>query len=385
MEELRTLAPLVLGALHRKYRDFAACEDAVQEALLAASQQWPRDGVPADPRAWLIRVAAFKMQDRVRAESARLRREEGAPPPLAELTADRSDDTLELIFACCHPALSVASQVALTLRAIAGLTTAEIARAFLVPEATMAQRISRAKQTLAGADLSMPEAKELPARLTAAMHVVYLIFNEGYTDRRTDLAAEAIRLARLLPQSSGLLALMLLTDARRDARSGPDGELIPLDAQDRSKWNAAQIAEGLALVAEALPRHEAYAIQAAIAAIHDEAGRAEDTDWPQILALYEVLEASEPGPMVALNKAIAVAMVRGPAEGLALVDQLDAKLSHRIVAARAHLLEMLGDRDAARAAFTTAANRTTSTAERDYLLLKATTQSANARTLAGGK
>jgi predicted RNA polymerase sigma factor len=285
-----------------------------------------------------------------------------------------------MLFACCHPALSTASAIALTLRAAGGLTTAEIARAFLVPEATMAQRISRAKHAIATSNvpLEMPESAERAARLVAVMHVLYLIFNEGYTDRRGDLATEALRLVRLLPDEpevAGLRALMLLTDARRDARTGPDGELVPLAEQDRARWDAAQIAEGIALVSATLPRGEigAYQIQAAIAACHDEAARVEDTDWPQILALYEVLEAIEPGPMVTLNRAIALAMVRGPTAGLALVAPLDAELahSHRLDAVRGHLLEQAGDIAGAIACYRRAAARTTSTAERDYLALKA--------------
>ena len=377
---LKQLAPQVLGVVVRKYRDFAACEDAVQEALLAAAQQWPRDGTPAHPKGWLVRVAAWKMTDRVRGEVARKRREEQVvslvPAGMAEIEIDGvGDDTLAMLFACCHPALSTPSQIALTLRAVGGLTTAEIARAFLVPEATMAQRISRAKASVADAGIEMPEAAERAQRMVAVLHVLYLIFNQGYTDQRTDLATEAIRLTRavrrLLPDDldvAGLLALMLLTDARRGAR-GQD-QLIPLDEQDRSRWDRALIAEGTALVADAMPAGGAYAIQAAIAALHDEAPSHAATDWPQIAALYGVLEAREPGPLVTLSRAIAVAMVDGPAAGLALLDRL-GDVGYRGTAARGHLLALAGDLDGARACFRAAAAKTTSTVERDFLLRKA--------------
>ncbi len=385
---LRELAPQVLGAIVRRYRDFAASEDAVQEAMIAAAAQWPREGVPDNPRGWLIRVAAWRMTDHVRAESARQRREHLVvslvPAEMQTIDVDaEADDTLVLLFTCCHPSLSTASAIALTLRAVGGLTTAEIARAFLVPEATMAQRISRAKQTIAtsGVPLEVPDAGERAQRLVAVLHVLYLIFNEGYTDQRTDLAAEALRLTRIVHglrpddrEIAGLLALMLLTDARRDARMR-DGELVPLDEQDRSLWNAAQIAEGLALVAATLPRGEigAYQIQAAIAACHDEAARAEDTDWSQILALYEVLARLQDNPMVELNRAIATAMVHGPAAGLAMLAPLDQRLAHnhRLDAVRGHLHERAGDRDAAIACFRRAAERTTSILERNYLAMKA--------------
>ncbi len=384
---LRELAPQVLGAIVRRYHDFAASEDAVQEALIAAATQWPKGGMPDNPRGWLIRVAAWRMTDHVRREVARRRREEVVvslvPAEMQAIDVDAvPDDTLELLYTCCHPALSTASAIALTLRAVGGLTTAEIARAFLVPEATMAQRISRAKQTIAtsGVPLAVPEPAE--RRLVAVMHVLYLVFNEGYTDQRTDLAAEAIRLVRIVhahrpdePEVAGLLALMLLTDARRAARTGPDGELIPLDEQDRSRWDAAQIAEGLALVAATLPRGRigAYQIQAAIAACHDEAPRADDTDWPQILALYEVLARIEDNPMATLNRAIAAAMVHGPAAGLAMLAPLEDSLahSHRLDAVRAHLLERAGDTAGAIAGYRRAAARTTSIAERNYLAMKA--------------
>jgi RNA polymerase sigma factor (sigma-70 family) len=399
---LRELAPQVLGAVMRRFRDFAASEDAVQLALIAATERWPIDGVPDDPRAWLIRVAARRMIDSVRAEAARRRREElvvslvpaedqlALAPDLDDDTA--GDDALVLLFMCCHPALSLPSAIALTLRAVGGLTTIEIARAFLVPEATMAQRISRAKQTIksSGVPFALPTAADAAPRFAAVLHVLYLIFNEGYTTSsgqeltRVDLSSEAIRLTRLLHrllpddgEVAGLLALMLLTDARRAARTGPDGELIPLDEQDRARWDRAAIDEGVALISAALPRGAvgAYQLQAAIAAVHDEAATAEATDWPQIVALYEVLLRMSDNPMVALNHAIAIAMVRGPAAGLARLDALasDARIAehHRLDAVRGHLLERAGDRAAAHAQFRRAAERTTSIPERNYLLMKA--------------
>jgi RNA polymerase sigma factor (sigma-70 family) len=397
---LRELAPQVLGAVMRRFGDFAAAEDAVQEALLAAATQWPAEGLPDSPRGWLIHVAARRMTDHVRAEAARRRREaaalsqeagEVAPAPDGEARAER-DDTLVLLFLCCHPALTRSSAIALTLRAVGGLTTAEIARAFLVPEATMAQRISRAKQSIkaSGVPFCMPDAREQAERLGAVLHVLYLVFNEGYAAsagpglQRTDLSNEAIRLARvvreLLPdhgEVAGLLALMLLTDARRAARTGPAGEIIPLDEQDRALWDRAAIAEGTAILGETLARGAvgAYQLQAAIAAVHDQAARAEETDWPQILALYGLLERMSDNPMVSLNRAIAAAMVHGPSAGLELLDALDAdgRLSghHRLAAVRAHLLERAGDRDAAIAQYRLAAERTASIPERNYLTTRA--------------
>ena len=398
-ELLRELAPQVLGAVIRRFRDFAASEDAVQQALLAAAQRWPGDGVPEDPRAWLIRVASRRMIDHVRAEVARRRREElvvSLVPAEDQLVLPEEggerDDTLTLLFMCCHPALSPSSAIALTLRAVGGLTTAEIARAFLVPEATMAQRISRAKQSIraSGAPFELPTAEDAATRLAAVLHVLYLIFSEGYTASsgaeltRSALSSEALRLTRLLHrllpddgEVAGMLALMLLTDARRAARTGPAGELIPLDEQDRSRWDAAAIAEGVALISATLPRGAvgAYQLQAAIAAVHDEAASAEETDWPQILALYGVLLEMSDNPMVALNHAIAVAMVEGPAAGLARLDALagDERLAghYRLEAVRGHLLERAGDREKAREYYRRAAERTTSAPERDYLLMKA--------------
>ncbi|NVB83956.1 MAG: sigma-70 family RNA polymerase sigma factor [Kofleriaceae bacterium] len=400
---LRELAPQVLGAVIRRYRDFSASEDAVQEAMLAAATQWQRDGLPDNPRAWLIRVAAMRMIDHVRSEVARRRREEIvvslippemqlAAPPDGDAEGRNADDTLTLLFMCCHPSLTPASAIALTLRAVGGLTTAEIAKAFLVPEATMAQRISRAKQTIkdSGIPFEKPSGDERAERLPQVLHVLYLIFNEGYTSSggpqlaRVELSEEAIRLTRavhgLLPDNgdvAGLLALMLLTDARRPARTGPSGELIPLDEQDRSLWNRHAITEGVALVEATLQSGAigVYQLQAAIAAVHDEAETADATDWPQILALYDVLESLGDNPVVSLNRAIAAAMVHGPAVGLSLLAKLegDARIagSHRLAAVRGHFHEKAGDLAAAIACFRAAAARTTSTPERDYLLTRA--------------
>jgi RNA polymerase sigma factor (sigma-70 family) len=414
---LRELAPQVLGAVIRRFRDFAASEDAVQEALIAAATQWPRDGVPDNPRGWLIQVASRRMTDQVRSELARRRREtivaqESSPSasPLdlastvdaidlastlgAANSADLvdQDDALILLFMCCHPALTSSSAIALTLRAVGGLTTAEIANAFLVPEATMAQRISRAKQSIktSGVPFGLPTPDERAQRLAAVLHVLYLIFNEGYTSsvgpnlQRTELSSEAIRLTRLvhrlLPddgEAGGLLALMLLTDARRAARTGPLGELIPLTKQDRSLWDRAAIDEGVALITSTLSKGSvgAYQLQAAIAAIHDEAPRVEDTDWPQILALYGLLKRMSDNPMVTLNHAIAVAMVQGPSAGLELLDALDQdeRLAghHRLDAVRAHLLELSGNFPGAIAHYRTAAERTASIPERNYLMTQA--------------
>ena len=390
---LRDLAPQVLGAIVRRFGDFAAAEDAVQEALLAATLQWPGEGVPGNPRGWLIHVAARRMIDHIRSEVARRRRDAAlVTPELADDPVAEQDDTLILLFMCCHPALTRPSAIALTLRAVGGLTTGEIANAFLVPEATMAQRISRAKERIksSGVPFRLPTDRERSERLDAVLHVLYLIFNEGYASsigadlQRRDLANEAIRLTRavrqLLPDEgevTGLLALMLLTDARRSARSGPAGELIPLAEQDRSRWDGLAIAEGVALISEALPRGVvgSYQLQAAIAALHDEAASAQETDWPQILALYGLLKRMSANPMVALNHAIAAAMVNGPAAGLELLKALDAdkRLSghYRLDAVRAHLLEMAGDDRGAVAHYQSAAARTASIPERNYLTAKA--------------
>jgi RNA polymerase sigma factor (sigma-70 family) len=391
---LRELAPQVLGTLVRRYQQFDACEDATQEALLAASEQWARDGVPDDPRAWLVTVASRRLVDEWRSESARRRREETTTaldlPVRTELAAQ--DDTLTLLFLCCHPSLSAPSQLALTLRAVGGLTTSEIASAFLVPEATMAQRISRAKQTIknAGLGFGLPPEPERAERLRVVLHVLYLVFNEGYTAssgralQRADLTAEAIRLTRMLlglvpgeEEVAGLLALMLLTDARRAARADADGSLIPLGEQQRALWDREQIEEGVTLLRRTLGQGSVgpYQLQAAVAAVHDEAPSAEETDWPQILALYEILEEASPGPVVTLNRAVALAMVHGPRAGLALLGTLDADgrmtQSHRIHAVRGHLLELTGDAVAARDSYLRAARMTASVPEQRYLSLRA--------------
>jgi RNA polymerase sigma factor (sigma-70 family) len=396
---LRELAPQVLGATLRRYRDFAAAEDAVQEALVAAATQWPREGVPDNPRAWLTQVASRRMTDQIRSDVARRQRETAAameagyviPAPDTGSDSDE-DDTLILMYMCCHPALTTSSAIALTLRAVGGLTTAEIAHAFLAPEGTMAQRISRAKQTIRESDVPfrMPVREEQHQRLRAVLHVIYLIFNEGYTAsegeqlQRADLAAEAIRLARVvytkLPEDAeiaGLLALMLLTDARRAGRSGPQNEAIPLDKQDRSLWDRTQIAEGVELISAALTRGAVgpYQLQAAIAAVHDEAATASDTDWPQILALYSVLKRMVDNPMVSLNHAVAAAVVHGPGEGLRLIAELDAtgrlRDHHRLHAVRGHLLEMAGELTGAIENYQAAAARTASLPESNYLLAQA--------------
>jgi RNA polymerase sigma factor (sigma-70 family) len=398
---LRELAPQVLGAVARRYGDIDDAEDAVQEALLAAATQWPAEGVPDNPPGWLISVASRRMMDRMRRDTARRRREvvvasrepSGGAPPVPD-----RDDSLTLLFLCCHPALTPASAIPLTLRAVGGLTTAEIARAFLVPEATMAQRISRAKQRIkmSGASFALPTGREWGERLRSVLHVLYLLFTEGYAASsgtsvaRGELSAEAIRLTRMVhaslpddPEVAGLLALMLLNEARRPARTGPAGELVPLPEQNRSRWDRALIAEGVALVSTALPRGAVgeYQLQAAIAALHDEAETADETDWPQILALYALLERMTGNPMVTLSRAVATAMVEGPAAGLALLETLDELLAghHRLDAVRAHLLEMDGDREAAIAHYRTAAGRTTSVAERDYLLMRAARLSGASR------
>ena len=387
-ELLREQAPRVLSALVRRYGDFDACEDAVQEALLAASLQWPGEGVPDNPRSWLITVASRRRIEVLRSEAARQRREETIALETPPDPAPSADDSLTLLMLCCHPALTPQSQVALTLRAVGGLTTGEIARAFLVPEATIGQRISRAKAKLRGARFALPPAAEQPERLAAVLHVLYLIFNEGYTAssgsslHRVELSAEAIRLTRQLREQlptegevAGLLALMLLTDARRPARTTADGALVPLPEQDRSLWDAGATAEGTELISSTLRTAPVgpYQLQAAIAAVHDQAKRAEDTDWREILMLYELLETMAPGPMVTLNRIVAVAMVHGPAAGLALLDDVDPALTdhHRVAAVRAHLLELSGDREAARAAYQEAARLTQSLPEQHYLQTRA--------------
>lgn len=405
---LRDLAPQVLSAVARRHEDFAAAEDAVQEALFAAAQQWPAEGIPANPRGWLYHVTTRRLTDHLRSELARRRREDAlashawaewsfVAPPDADVEVEQ-DDALVLLFMCCHPALTLASAVALTLRAVGGLTTSEIAGAFFVPEATMAQRISRAKQTIqrSGIPFRTPTDAERAERLRSVLHILYLIFNEGYASsagpdlHRTDLSGEAIRLTRMLrgllpndAEVSGLLALMLLTDARRAARTGEHGELIPLDEQDRSQWDRARITEGLAVLDGALKRNPPgpYQIQAAIAALHDEAPSFQSTDWPQILALYTLLEQLASSPMVLLSQAVAIAMVHGPNVGLDRLTQLEAGgrlIGHyRLDAVRAHLFEMAGHLDRASAHYRAAAARTASLPEQGYLLRKASSAAAS--------
>ncbi|MGI5490089.1 RNA polymerase sigma factor [Microtetraspora malaysiensis] len=403
MEDLlRELAPQVLALLTRRYGHFDLAEEAVQEALLAAATQWPDQGLPDNPPGWITTVATRRMTDLLRSEQARRRREQqeafrALPADLLSPAADvppagDTDDTLLLLFLCCHPTLNPPAQVALTLRAVGGLTTAEIARALLLPEATLAQRITRAKKRIleAGGRFRMPDDRDRVRRLDVVLHVLYLIFNEGYTAtageslHRGELCTEAIRLARMVhrllpdvPEVSGLLAEMLLTDARRPARTGQDGELVPLAEQDRGRWNRAMIDEGIALLTAALPRKRPgpYQLQAAIAAVHAEAGRFEDTDWAQIVALYQVLDRLADNPVVTLNRAVAVAMLSGPAAGLAVLDTVarDQRMvgHHRLHAVRGHLLEEAGEKTAAIAEYRTAARLTTSLPERRYLLTRA--------------
>ncbi|MGH3486003.1 MAG: RNA polymerase sigma factor [Nocardioidaceae bacterium] len=398
-EVLRELAPQVLATLARQYGQFDACEDATQDALLAALTGWPQQGTPDQPQAWLLTVARRALIDYWRSDSARRHREgragdptSGHVAPAVDEWAPGGDDTLAVMFMCCHPALPTASQVALTLRAVGGLTTREIAGAFLVPEATMAKRITRAKREIAQSDepFELPPLDDIASRLTAVLSVLYLIFNEGYAAtsgaslQRVDLTSEAIRLTRmlhrLLPDDGevvGLLALMLLTEARRPARTDPDGSLVPLDEQDRSRWDPDAIREGLALLTDALGRFPVgpYQLQAAIAAVHDEAATADATDWPQILALYDTLAHVAPGPMVTLSRAVAIANVHGPRAGLAQLGTLDANdpatRSHRLDAVRGHLLERAGEDDRARECYRRAARATASVPEQRYLQLRA--------------
>jgi RNA polymerase sigma factor (sigma-70 family) len=398
---LRRLAPEVLGILVRgRMGSFDGSEDAVQEALLAASVQWPEQGVPEDPRAWLLTVASRRLIDELRGNAARRRREEqiaeSGAARIGEEHAQAHDDTLALLFLCCHESLTAPSQIALTLRAVGGLTTAEIASAFLVPEATMAQRISRAKATIhaSGAVFELPADAAGDARLGSVRHVLYLIFNEGYAAssggsegtqlQRIALAEEAIRLTRMLhrllpgdDEVRGLLALMLLTHARRVARTAPDGALIPLAEQDRARWDRAAIAEGVDLISGALAAGMVgpFQLQAAIAAVHAEAPSTAETDWREITVLYEMLERIAPNPVFTLNRAVAVAMFRGPAAGLVLLQELegDGRLAsgHRFAAVRGHLLELAGETTAAGEAYEIAARLTTSLPERQYLRRRA--------------
>jgi RNA polymerase sigma factor (sigma-70 family) len=385
---LRSLAPQVLAALVRRYGDFEACEDAVQEALLAASMQWPSTGLPDNPKGWLITTASRRRIEQLRSDTARQRREEAAALAfLSEPEPVAVDDTLTLLLLCCHPSLTRPSQVALTLRAVGGLTTAEIARAFLVPEATIGQRISRAKRSLRG-EKFVPDPD--PSRLASVLQVLYLIFTEGHTAssgdalNRVELTTEAIRLVRQLrselPSSgevTGLLALMLLTEARRPARLSAAGALVPLALQDRSLWNRAFIEEGVALITAALSSAPVgpYQLQAAIAAVHDEAASADETDWAEILTLYDLLLVVAPGPMVTLNRVVAFAQVHGALAGLGELAGVasDPALSahHRVDAVRAHLLELSGDLVGAREAYLAAARRTLSLPEQSYLQSRA--------------
>jgi RNA polymerase sigma factor (sigma-70 family) len=395
---LRELAPQVLGALVRRHGQFDACEDATQEALLAAAQQWPADGLPEHPRGWLIAVATRRLIDEIRADSSRRAREEAVLEPEAiqagpgEEHAPAHDDSLALLQLCCHPSLTPESQIALTLRAVGGLTTAEIASAFLVPESTMGQRISRAKQTIksAGAGFEPPPAEDRAARLRAVGHVLYLVFNEGYVStsgdhlQRVELAAEAIRITRMLhavlpddDETTGLLALMLLTHARRRARTGPDGVLVPLADQDRSRWDRRAIEEGVGLVERTLAAGEVgpFQLQAAIAAVHAEAADAAATDWAQILALYTLLVRIAPNPVFSLNRAVAIAMSRGAKEGLDALAEIETEPQlaghHRVEAVRAHMLELAGEREGALDAYRAAARLTNSLPERRYLEARA--------------
>ncbi len=410
---LRELAPQVLAALIRRYGpgQFHLCEDASQEALLAAAVQWPAEGVPDNPRGWLITVAGRKLLDQVRSERSRREREDriALATPASELlagpadagTAAGVDDSLALLFGCCHPAVSVPSQIALTLRAVGGLSTAQIAAAFGVPEATMAQRVSRAKQTLRDAGVDFTVRGPAADRLPAVLHVLYLVFNEGYTASAGDavtvpaLSEEAIRLTRWLqrllpeePEIAGLLALMLLIDARRPARTEPDGSLVPLAEQDRARWDAAKIDEGTALITAALASGQVgpYQLQAAIAAVHDEAATMDDTDWAQILGLYDLLELAAPNPFTTLARAVAVGMVRGPEAGLELLGSLakDNRMTkhHRLFATRGHLLELAGERQLAADAYAQAARLSTSAPERRYLAAQARRLGCGERVLA---
>jgi RNA polymerase sigma factor (sigma-70 family) len=406
---LRPLAPQVLGTLVRRYGHFDLAEDAVQEALLAAATQWPAEGAPANPLAWLVTVASRRLTDLLRSELARRRREDAIVErtlaadrfaPAADAVAEDADDTLILLFMCCHPSLTQASQIALTLRALGGLSTADVARALLVPEDTITRRLSRAKQTItdSGIGFRLPSKAEREDRLGVVLHVLYLVFNEGYVStagsrlQRLDLAAEAIRLARMThhllpeaPEVSGLLALMLLTDARRHARSGPSGELVPMEEQDRHLWDHAEIAEGIKLVNETLERGMAgsYVLQAAIAAVHDQSPSAEATDWVRIEQIYEQLATISSSPVVELNRAVAVAMARGAAAGLEMLAKLegDKRIAddHRLYAVRAHLLEMLDRPDEAREAYEAAASRTGNLVQQRYLRNRAARLSPNGK------
>jgi predicted RNA polymerase sigma factor len=393
---LRELAPQVLGALVRRHGNLARCEDAVQDAVVAAHAAWSADGLPREPRAWLRTVATRRLVDDVRATAARERREAAVAQhtrlfaPAADVP-ERGDDGLALLVLCCHPALSAASQLALTLRAVTGLSTAAVARALLVPEATAGQRISRAKATIraAGGRFTLPDPAELAARLPVVHQVLYLMFNEGWSASegdellRPELTTEALRLARLLHgylpssrETTGLLALMLLQDSRRAARTDAGGALVPLAEQDRSRWDQSAVAEGAALVVEALTAGPAgsYALQAAIAAVHAQAPSSERTDWAQVVGLYDALHRLAPNPVVELNRAVAVGMAHGPAAGLAALATLTGGPlagHHRLAAVQAHLLEASGDEAAAAERYRTAARLATNAREQRFLALRA--------------
>ncbi|HET8915743.1 MAG TPA: sigma-70 family RNA polymerase sigma factor [Propionibacteriaceae bacterium] len=385
---LRTEAPQVLGALVRRFGHFDIAEDAVQDALLAATQQWPNRGIPEHPRGWLIRVGYRRMVDQLRADQLRRRREYQLASQPAQASPDESaaDDSLTLLFLCCHPILSPVSQVALTLRAVGGLTTTEIAHAYGVTEVAMGQRISRAKQQIrsTGGRFVLPSAEDRGNRLTAVLHVLYLIFNEGYAAtageqlHRVDLTTEAIRLTRTLhrllpdePEVAGLLALMLLSDARRPARSTEAGDLVTMEHQRRELWDKALTAEGTVLITAVMRRRQVgpYQLQAAIAALHNGAPSYAETDWPQIAALYAWLEQLTPTPPVQLSRAVAVAMAYGPRRGIVLLDSIedDSLIRQRERAVRAHLLELDGDTQRAAELFREAATLTDNLAERRYL------------------
>ena len=391
---LRRLAPQVLGALLRRFgtEQFDLCEDAVQEALLEAYEQWPAVGAPGSPQGWLVTAARRRMIDRIRSDARRREREASEARllhPLADFVPVEQDDSLQVLMLCCHPALTRSAQVALTLRTVGGLSTVQIARTYLLPEATIAQRISRAKTRIkdSGARFPEPAGADVEQRLEAVLTVIYLMFNEAHTASSgddlydVDLAAEAIRLARQVHaqrpdhgEAAGLLALMLLTDARRAARLDDHGRMVPLDEQDRSRWDLDKITEGVRLVEDTLPGRvpSPYLVQAAIAALHDQADSTESTDWEEILALYVILEQLTGNPVVSLNRTVAAAMVHGPERGLELLDQLDglAADNHRVLAVRAHLLERIGD-PSATGVYLDAAGRTASIAERDYLRTRA--------------
>ena len=395
----------VVAALARRFGDLDIAEEAAAEAFASAVGRWPADGVPPNPGAWLTTTANRKAIDRIRRENkrddkqkeAQLLYDDDPPEPLGAI----DDERLRLIFTCCHPALAMETRMALTLRMVGGLTMPEIARAFLVQETTMGQRITRAKAKIKAARIPyrVPSAEDLPARVSSVLAVLYLVFNEGYLAsagravNRADLTTESIRLTRMLHllvpsegEVAGLLALMLLTDARRAARTTADGSIVPLDEQRRDLWNTNQISEGVALLTRTLGTVPVgpYQLQAAIAAVHDEAPTASETDWPQILALYEVLERVSPSPVVTLNRAVAVAMVHGPRAGLAVVGTLDADdrmaHNHRLESVRAHLLELAGDLTAARNSYRRAARMTASLPEQRYLALRAAKLAAGTET-----